>query len=126
MKLNQDCIRDLLLYLENNLSYTTNKININNLHLKNYTEDELIYTAEKLFEGNYITYVIAKAYNPPVIVVTGITYNGHQFLDNIRDDKVWKKTKSILSKVSSASINIISEIAAKVLSDIISKQMNLS
>lgn len=28
-----------------------------------------------------------------LIVVRGLTHDGHDFLDNIRDDTVWKKTK---------------------------------
>jgi hypothetical protein len=28
-----------------------------------------------------------------MIVVRGLTHDGHDFLDNIRDDTIWKKTK---------------------------------
>lgn len=120
MKLNQDCIRDLLLYLEDNLSYTT-EININTLTLKNYSEEELVYTAERLIEADFLFCIQSRGFEIPVIIARNITYEGHQFLDNIRDDGVWKQTKKIASKLSSASIQIISNVAAQV----ISKQMGL-
>lgn len=125
MKLNQECIRDLLLYLEDNLSYK-HDININGLKLKEYSEEELIYTAERLIEANLISCVCAKGFDIPVIIARSITYSGHQFLDNIRDDGVWKETKKITSKVASTSIQIISDIASQVISNIISKQMGLN
>lgn len=115
MKLNEDCIRDLLLYLEDMLDYD-NPTKIYSLELKEYTTEELTYTAERLLEGGLINCSV----NPldggmPYIVVNSITYAGHQFLDNIRDNKVWKKTKEILSKFESVSVDIISETAAKVI-----------
>ncbi len=125
MKLNQDCIRDLLLYLEDNLSYK-NDININSLKLNNYTEEELVYTTERLMEANFLSCLTAKGFDIPVIIARNITYNGHEFLDNIRDDKVWKETKSIASTVASTSIQIISNIAAQVIANIVSKQIGLN
>lgn len=125
MKLNQECIRDLLLYLEDNLSYRNN-ISINSLTLKEYSPEELIYCTEKLIEANYLKCIVAHGYNPPHIVARSITYDGHQFLDNIRDDKIWKKTKSILAPIKSISIDIISKTAANVITAIIKQELKLS
>lgn len=125
MKLDHDCVRDLLLYLEENLTYNKN-ISINNLTLKNYSQEELIYCTEKLIEADYLTCTKASGYQPPLIVANSITYNGHQFLDNIRDDGVWKETKNIASTVSSTSLKVIENIASNVITNIISKQMGLS
>lgn len=127
MKLNQDCVRDLLLYLEENLTYE-NTININSLDLKDYPSLDLIYTADKLNEADFIDCIRSKFISEegPIIIVKSITYNGHQFLDNIRDDGVWKETKKIASKVSTTSLDIISNIAAQVISNIISKNMGLN
>lgn len=126
MKLNHDCIRDLLLYIEENSSYS-NKIDLNHTTLKNYTKEELLYTADKLIEANYLDCIRANMFdtNLPNIKVKSITYEGHKFLDNIRDNKVWANTKSILSKFTSTSIGIVSDIASQVISNIISKQLNL-
>ena len=126
MKLNQDCIRDLLLYLEENLSYRK-EININKLSLKDYSTEDLLYTAEKLSEANFLNTATKWNFeNAHIIVVKSITYDGHQLLDNIRDNKVWTQTKSVVSKVSSVSIDIISKTASQVITNIISKSMGLT
>ncbi len=130
MKLNHDCIRDLLLYLEDTLTLG-NCLKISyaaeDSFLPSHSIDDIRYTALKLTEAGYID---TKSINfidsrIPEIRILSITYQGHQFLDNIRDDGVWKETKKIASQVSSASIKILSDIAAQVISNIISKQMGL-
>lgn len=124
MKLNQDCIRDLLLYLEENLKLN-DYLSISNISLKKYSSEELLYTADKLYEAGYLK-CSRKVYDNTdlMIFVSSITYTGHQFLDNIRDDKVFAKTKSILSGFKSVSIEIISETASKVITNLINQQLN--
>ena len=124
MKLNQDCIRDLLLYLEENLKLN-DYLSISNISLKNYSSEELLYTTDKLYEADYLK-CSRKVYDNTdlMIFVSSITYTGHQFLDNIRDDKVFAKTKSILSGFKSVSIEIISETASKVITTLINQQLN--
>ena len=127
MKLNHDCVRDLLLYLEENLT-CENKIAIHNLQLKHYTKPELIYTADKLTEANFIKCIRKDCYddNAVTLFAKSITYEGHQLLDTIRDDGVWKETKKIANKVATVPIKMLSEIGTKVITDIISKQMGIS
>lgn len=126
MRLNQDCIRDLLLYLENNLSIDKN-LCINGLKLKKYSQTDLLYTAQKLEEAGYIKCKNSRYYDSflPCIDVSSITYQGHQFLDNIRDDKVFNKTKSLMSSLKSVSIEIISETSSKVITNMINQKLNL-
>lgn len=112
LKLNQDCIRDLLIYLEENLGYK-DKIIINSLKLNNYSKEELMYTADRLYEANYINVNICWNMNSThIIVVTSISYQGHQFLDTIRDNDIWKSTKAKASKIASVSLPIIQELAS--------------
>lgn len=124
MKLNQDCLRDFLLYCEDNLSYT-NEILVNSLKLKEYSIEELVYTAQKLNEADFLT-IVTKPYvgtAVPSIRVKSITYEGHKFLDNIRDDSIWKKAKSILNPIKSMSVEIISETAAKIITQLINQKL---
>lgn len=127
MKLNHDCVRDLLLYIEENCSYN-NEISLNHLSLKNYTVEDIVYSADKLIEADYINCLRSPCLDDgmPTIIAVSITFSGHQFLDNIRDNKVWSETKSILSRVTSTSISFASSVAAQVLSNLISKNMRLS
>lgn len=118
MQLNQDCIRDLLLYLEANLSYENN-IPIEGLHLNNYSPNDLTYTADKLNEANYIKAIKSSCTykDIPIFIVTDITYSGHQFLDTIRDQSIWESTKAKASKFASISIPILQELATSFLKD---------
>ncbi len=125
MKLNQDCIRDLLLYLEENLTLN-NHLSVENISLKDYSSEELLYTADKLYEAGFINcFKRIYATDELLILISSITYSGHQFLDNIRDEKVFVKTKSILSTFKSVSIEIISETASKVITNMINQQLGL-
>ena len=124
MKLNTDCVRDLLLYLESNLSYQTTHICINSIQLKDYCTEDLLYTSEKLIEAEYIEGDVLGEGTPPILAIYDISFKGHQLLNNIRDDKVYSKTKSCLSFLKSTSIEIFSETASKVITALISKQLN--
>ena len=46
-----------------------------------------------------------------LIVVRGLTHEGHDFLDNVRDDTVWSRTKE---KAGQASLEIIKAVAEAV------------
>ena len=117
MKLNQDCVRDLLLFLEENLglgSFINISSDFHEDALSNYSANDLIYTAQKLLEADYIDAKIMHfmGTNIPSVRISSITYQGHQFLDNIRDNSIWKSTKDKASKVASVSLPIIQQIAS--------------
>ncbi|MCT3562353.1 DUF2513 domain-containing protein [Lentilactobacillus buchneri] len=75
MKLNQDCVRDIMLFIEKN------------------------------------------------VTLGMLTWDGHKFLDTIRDSKVWSTTKSVTEKLASVSMSMIESISAQVISNIIKSQM---
>lgn len=116
MKLKKECVRDLLLYFEKNLSYE-NEIQANCIILKKYTKDDILYTSDKLLEAGLINAKKEKwiLSNQPTIIVSSITTNGHRFLDSIRSPEIWRKTKSKLKSLGSVSIEIISQVAASVI-----------
>ena len=126
LKLDHECIRDLLLYLENNLTYN-GQLNINNLKIRSYSKETLMYTADKLIEAEYLNAKICWNYSEHrIIMVESITFKGHQFLDNIRDDSVWKDTKNVLSKFKSTSINFIADVSSQIIANLISKQLGFN
>lgn len=117
MQLNHDCVRDVLLYVEENANYNV-RISTNSIKLKDYSIEEIVYTIEKLSEADFLnmTSVSTMGKQIPGYIVKSITYKGHEFLDNIKDNSVWSDTKKQLSKFSSTSLSIISSVAAQVLS----------
>lgn len=127
MKLNHDCVRDLLIFIEDNLTYG-HFIYANEVPIGNYSSDEILYSADKLLEAGLIDgtkKVFLDSGGIPQIRIKSITWDGHEFLDNIRDKNVWEKSKGILSKFSSVSIEIVRNVAAQVISNMVKSQMGL-
>lgn len=125
MKLNHDCVRDVLLCIEENLSYGYH-IDFSAVKLKDYSQNDLLYTADKLLEAGFLNGSRLDSLGElPDIRITSITWNGHQFLDNIRDDGVWKNTKSVLSKFSSASLSLIGNIASQIITAMVQNQIGI-
>ena len=140
MKLNHECIRDVLLYIENHCIYEENDRGYTNMHLvtnlelfndeylsSNYDEDTVQYTVAQLFLDNMI---IGKYRTNSTIFhmndcdIESLSPKGHEFLDTIRDDNIWKKTKEHVSKLlSSASISTISQVASKIAISVLTKQL---
>ena len=116
MKLNQDCVREILLFIEEKQKpgqslYIENIIT--SLKSKGYTEEEIKYALSKLKETPYTTLNLTQ-YNGLVLGGTSeaLTWEGHQFLDNIRNTSTWKNIKSTVNeKVGNASISIIAAVA---------------
>lgn len=130
MRLNQDCLRELLLEVESKLELNGSIAykNIEKMEINTkFSSDEIIYHLEKLNEAGFLKvkffyYTKRNKYN---LSIESITWEGHKFLDTIRDDVVWDNSKKIVSKFSSVSITMISDIASNVISQIISKQMGI-
>jgi len=119
MELNHDCVRDLLLAVEKhtNLNDHLNHDKILVLQdLKDYDDDIIIYTAQKLNEAGFINGNFDFYYDDTIhISISSLTYDGHTFLDTIRDDVVWRETKKTASKFSSVSLPILLDIGASYL-----------
>ncbi len=120
MKLDFDCIRDVLLTVEGKTEITErfaySGIKLNNVisALPQYSPQDVFYTALKLEEAKLITVhreiEIRRA--PNDFVITDITYEGHQYLNSVRDNGVWDKVKS---SAKSLTIPVVVKLAEKVL-----------
>lgn len=125
MKLNLDCVRDILLTLEseNTLFCCHVKNFVHSDSLSSYSEDELLYCCLRLYEGRYINLSLLEGYTTDspleycIEYVYGLTFTGHQFLESIREPERFKKVKNICSKVTSGSFSIISSVASTLLSE---------
>lgn len=118
MKLNHDCVRSILLELEEKLALGQH-IHLPQLKtfktLDEYGENDSIYAILKLIEAGYIDG--SHRFDGDEIYYLGIasiTFSGHEFLDTIRDSKVWAKTKEFTKKLSSVPLSVLSATAVKV------------
>lgn len=127
LKLNQDCVRDVMLFVENKLEFGVF------LHLedflkaptlKKYDADTITYALGKLDETDFLHSDATWNNNNLVYFSTGmLTWNGHKFLDTIRDNRVWATTKKVTSKFSSVSVSIMENIASQVITNLIKNEM---
>lgn len=113
MKLNMDIVRSLLLQIEEEttLDHTI-------LFEKSETNSDTFYALLKLKEAGYINSIDTNAWGGIVQVeVKSLTYEGHKFLDTIRDPKIYRETKNTVKKFGSVSLDIFSKVAAQILKD---------
>lgn len=118
MKLNHDCVRDSLLVIERDFSIN-DMVRLNEFEktpdLTNYSHDELLYCLSKLYEADFVqAKEIRTVEGLQDIFIQELTWEGHAFLDNIRDPKVWKKIKEKVSFLKSVSIPVTAELGSKI------------
>jgi hypothetical protein len=66
---------------------------------------EVTYHGQLLIEAGYLKG------NRGMATVSRLTWDGHEFLDNIRDPRMWKNTKERLKGLPSVAIAVVAEIA---------------
>ena len=110
MKLNPNCIRDILITVEQHSDFyhqTHYKKELPFSTLSRYSHEEILYHINQCKLSNLINDVhYYDAGNH--IDIRDLTPEGHEFLANIRNNTVWKE---IFSKVGEASLPIIIESA---------------
>lgn len=128
MRLNPDCIRDILITVESmdyNTAYTLTKLCA---QLPSYSDEELNYHCLQLIDAGFLN---AKAINvmgqisPQIWRIFDLTYSGHQFLADIRSDTTWNRTKDIAKTVGSESLHALKDIAVGVITSTIQNQFGL-
>ena len=114
MKLNPDCVRDVLLAIEN--ADFGEHISPATLHrsLPQYTEDEIEYTCLILSDGDFLqvmTIQLPGQEMPGVKSIIRLTFQGHEFIAKIRDPERWPKLKKAVSAVRDYSLSALDAIA---------------
>lgn len=122
MKLNPDCIREILLTIENNSGFKRTTVfsadETASPSKINYSMDEIAYHIRQCLMSDLIFGV--NFYDcGSNITVSDLTPKGHEFLENIRSDKIWKGTKEIAHKIGSVSLNALTSIASNVITELI-------
>lgn len=116
LKLNHDCVRDLLLTIEETLPLDATALTTG-LHqhenLMKYEYDEIVYCIVKLREAGFVETVGQDLTSRVgrVIKVRGLTYSGHLFLDNIRESTRWRKVKEKASSAGVVALNVMAGLA---------------
>ena len=126
MKLNPDCIRDILLEVENTCDYE-NELNFDEdnvpTSLKQYKYGELIYHVKQCQMNNFFEDCKISIYQE--IYISYLSPAGHTFLENVRSDNLWNKTKNIGKKIGSTSLDALIKISSNVITEIIKAEIGL-
>ena len=126
MKLRAECVRDVLLTLEDALEvddmgqtvpYSTESL-IHEPALSKYNSGEILYTVDRLIEGGYLDarldYLDSRY--KWFMEDHGITYLGHNLIASIRPQPVWLSVSRKVAKASgSVSLSLLSTLGEEVL-----------
>lgn len=121
MKLDMDNIRNILLDLEENLDYGKEFTQINMKTRADFLKinlNDYLYTIDRLLEANFLNGKANNTKDPKTPYISSISYVGHQFIADISDDKNWKDARRIAIKSGSTSIVFVSEIAKKIVKEV--------
>jgi DNA-binding transcriptional ArsR family regulator len=113
MKRDMELIRKLLLKLESHPSERGDVFSIvppdDAVAVYGYTDDEIAYHLDLLSEAGLID-------SPGSQPMGGVTFArlswaGHDFLDSVREEETWTKTKSGLRAIGGYSFDIVKDLA---------------
>lgn len=118
MRLNPDCIRDILLATEENTGYREELQICRDeplpKQLQKYDFKTVAYHVNQCIMAGLI--IEGTRFMGVEISIADLTPAGHEFLQNIRADTNWSKVKQKAKAVGSESLSVLSQIAGQVIS----------
>lgn len=135
MKLNMDCVRAVMLCVEEHTDFDHYcyfiryaRADILDMLGENPTDppayqidlesrfdnDDILYSVKYCAEAGLITLCPGSHPEQYRVNVRELTPSGHNFLENIRSDTNWLKVKSVAKKAGALSIDVITSIAKDV------------
>ena len=116
MKRDMELCRKILFTIEERYVSTA----IHGLKIDGYTTEEVAYHCKLLHEAGLIKdcKIIYASNRIVSFGVSSLTWEGHDFLDKIREDTIWNKTKGLIKdKALPMTLDVIKEIATAVISE---------
>ncbi|WP_240156734.1 MULTISPECIES: DUF2513 domain-containing protein [unclassified Streptococcus] len=123
MKRNMDLCRLILFKIEDEYKSTA----LSHLQIDGYDIEIIAYHCDLLFEAGLIksyksTYASDKIY---FFSVGALTWEGHDFLDKIRENTMWNRTKNrIKENALPMTLEVIKTIATSLINDQLSVYLN--
>jgi hypothetical protein len=119
MKRDMDLVRAILLELEKHpAGFAPPKITI-----EGYTDDQIAYHAHIMWQEGLVNAIDMKHLGSkgPEAKISGLTWQGHEFIDAAREPSRWQQAKAIVGKTGEASIHVW----FAVLTDLVKKNLGL-
>lgn len=112
MRLDKDLVRELLLAVEADEDDPRAWVQ---LDIPGHDPMEVAYHVQILAEGGFLDATDASSMDTYDWRAKRLIYEGHEFLDTVRDPVVWRKTKELAVKAGSASLAVLWEAAKAVI-----------
>jgi hypothetical protein len=114
MKRDMDLIRELLLRIES----TNNLPKDLDLSFPAHHDSTVAYHLRLLVEARLITYIDTSTMQGESYLVTGLTWDGHDFLEASRDETRWRNAKEMIAKKGGGMVfDVVKQVLVKLLSD---------
>jgi hypothetical protein len=73
-----------------------------------HSQQEINYHIDLLFESGLIQ---GNPNSTPLPLVSKLTWQGHEFVDNIRDAGIWKSVKARVGGLPTVALSVVSQVA---------------
>ena len=107
MKLDKDLVREILLAIE---AHDQPPLGWMTLKLDGHTPELVSYHVMQLHEAGFILGEKLGGLNHFKWEPKRLTYQGHEFLDTVRDGEVWRRTKVGAEKAGVAGLGVLLEL----------------
>lgn len=126
LRLNPDCIRSILLTVEETTGYGSfmrysSKSEYE--RLKSFSYEEVMYHIKQAELSALILKVSYFLGTGEGCLIQDLSPKGHEFIANISSDNNWNKTKDIAKSVGSYSLDALTKIATGVITNLINSKL---
>lgn len=112
LKRDLDLVRSILLRVEG----AGSALGLRDFSSDAYTDDVVAYHLQLMENRGLIDASFTKDWSGSVVKATigGLTWEGADYLDAIRDDGLWRKTKDALARAGAVTFGAVKEVAVAV------------
>jgi len=109
MKREMDLIREMLLRVEEDPRFDgSHYVTFTPEDFPEHTQAEIAYHVDLLFEARLVEGIATLDPDPAILK---LTWDGHEFVDNIRDPSVWSGVKEKIKSVKSVALGVVVQVA---------------
>ena len=129
MKLNPDCIRDILMAIEDvteyNAAFEYTPNDQDHKGLTKYSAGEVLYHIRQCELAGLVVDV-EHAFSGELMIVGDLSPAGHEFLANTRKSAVWEGVKGVAGEIGSNSLSTLVEIAKQAVLALIKQRFGIT
>lgn len=128
MKLDINCIRDVLLELESFPFPQTFLVDSFQKSIRKHGKDNVTYTLLKMYEADFINAKCLRAADgtPHFHYILDLTFKGHEFLADIKPESKWEKLSKAFKRGGGSSLKVIANVAIDLGTEIMKEKLNLN